>query len=122
MNLGLTDPPETYHTSDHLFEDLSISPDVTGRLPRAQRTREGLGAETLEDLGGSSSRSGGPKKDGGGRGSGGGKPAGRGHGAKKGHGGKESSSSKAEGEPRSPRQRNRRRVSKPQGQEGGNAQ
>ncbi len=33
---------------------LDIPEDVTGRLPRAQRTREGLSAEKIEDLGGSS--------------------------------------------------------------------
>lgn len=48
----LADPVETYHTSPHLYEDLNIDPDVTGRLPRSQRTRAGLDAEKLEDLGG----------------------------------------------------------------------
>ena len=54
LGLGVPEPLETYHTSPHLYTDLDIPEDVTGRLPRAQRTREGLGAEKIEDLGGSS--------------------------------------------------------------------
>lgn len=54
LGLGVPEPLETYHTSPHLFTDLDIPEDVTGRLPRAQRTRAGLSAEKLEDLGGSS--------------------------------------------------------------------
>lgn len=51
LSLGMPEPVETYHTSDHLYTDLDIPTDVTGRLPKAQRTREGLNAEKLEDLG-----------------------------------------------------------------------
>lgn len=51
LGLGVPDPLETYHTSPHLFTDLDIDPSVTGRLPRSQRTRAGLSAEALEDLG-----------------------------------------------------------------------
>nr|WP_230976637.1 DEAD/DEAH box helicase [Georgenia wutianyii] len=51
LGLGLEEPPETYHTSSHLYSDLGIPAGVTGRLPRSARTRAGLGAETLEDLG-----------------------------------------------------------------------
>lgn len=54
LGLGVPEPLETYHTSPHLYTDLDIPEDVTGRLPRAQRTREGLSAEKIEDLGGSS--------------------------------------------------------------------
>ena len=54
LGLGVSEPLETYHTSPHLYTDLDIPEDVTGRLPRAQRTREGLSAEKIEDLGGSS--------------------------------------------------------------------
>lgn len=57
LDLDLPEPVETYHTSEHLFTDLGIPTDATGRLPRSQRTRAGLDAEKLEDLGGSSSRS-----------------------------------------------------------------
>ncbi|MBA2390060.1 MAG: DEAD/DEAH box helicase [Geodermatophilaceae bacterium] len=51
LDLDLADPQETYSTSPHLNADLGIPAGVTGRLPRARRTREGLDAETLEDLG-----------------------------------------------------------------------
>ena len=57
LGLGVPDPLETYHTSPHLFTDLDIPDGTTGRLPRAKRTRAGLDAEVLEDLGGSSPRS-----------------------------------------------------------------
>ncbi|MBB5153377.1 DEAD/DEAH box helicase [Saccharopolyspora phatthalungensis] len=45
--LGLDKPEavETYSTSPHLFSDLDIPADVTGRLPLAKRTRAGLDAE-----------------------------------------------------------------------------
>jgi superfamily II DNA/RNA helicase len=52
LGLELPDPPETYHTSAHLFADLSIPEGVPGTLPTASRTRVGLGAEVEEDLGG----------------------------------------------------------------------
>lgn len=52
LGLGVEQPLETYHTSEHLFSDLDIDPSVTSRLPRAQRTLAGLKAEILEDLGG----------------------------------------------------------------------
>ncbi|WP_353647614.1 DEAD/DEAH box helicase [Nakamurella sp. A5-74] len=51
LNLGNPDPQETYSSSAHLRSDLGIADSVTGRLPRAQRTRAGLDAETLEDVG-----------------------------------------------------------------------
>ena len=57
LGLGVPDPLETYHTSPHLFTDLDIPEGTTGRLPRAKRTRAGLDAEVLEDLGGSAPRS-----------------------------------------------------------------
>jgi superfamily II DNA/RNA helicase len=50
LNLGLAEPAETYSTSDHLFTDLGIPTDVTGRLPLGQRKRAGLSAEMEEDL------------------------------------------------------------------------
>ena len=52
LGLDMPDPPETYHTSPHLFTDLSIPDGATGTLPKADRTRAGLGAEVEEDLGG----------------------------------------------------------------------
>ena len=57
LGLGVPDPLETYHTSPHPSTDLDIPDGTTGRLPRAKRTRAGLDAEVLEDLGGSSPRS-----------------------------------------------------------------
>lgn len=51
LDLGLPEPAETYSSSEHLSTDLGIDPSATGRLPRASRTRAGLAAEHLEDLG-----------------------------------------------------------------------
>ena len=58
LGLGIPEPAETYSTSDHLFTDLDVPTNVTGRLPMSQRTRAGLAAEVEEDLsGGKKSRS-----------------------------------------------------------------
>src|SRR5688572_13152675 len=51
LDLDFADPPETYSTSPWVYTDLDVPTTATGRLPRSQRTREGLEAETLEDLG-----------------------------------------------------------------------
>ncbi|WUO23539.1 DEAD/DEAH box helicase [Streptomyces sp. NBC_00287] len=51
LDLGFNDPPETYSTSPHLFEELSIPAGTKGVLPRSERTRAGLAAEEVEDLG-----------------------------------------------------------------------
>ncbi|GAQ55879.1 DEAD/DEAH box helicase [Streptomyces acidiscabies] len=51
LDLGFNDPPETYSTSPHLFEDLKIPAGTKGVLPRSERLRAGLDAEELEDLG-----------------------------------------------------------------------
>ncbi|WP_253954000.1 DEAD/DEAH box helicase [Schaalia sp. 19OD2882] len=59
LGLGVPEPLETYHTSEHLFTDLDIDPSATGRLPRSKRTRAGLSAEVLEDLGETGGRHGG---------------------------------------------------------------
>ncbi|MGY1838315.1 MULTISPECIES: DEAD/DEAH box helicase [unclassified Modestobacter] len=76
LDLDFADPPETYSTSPWVYTDLDVPTTATGRLPRSQRTREGLGAETLEDLGetGKRQRAGGPAA-GSGRGPGGGAPS-----------------------------------------------
>ncbi|GAA0538152.1 DEAD/DEAH box helicase [Saccharopolyspora subtropica] len=49
--LGLDKPVplETYSTSPHLFTDLDIPEDATGRLPLSKRTRPGLDAEPEAD-------------------------------------------------------------------------
>jgi superfamily II DNA/RNA helicase len=52
LGLDMPEPPETYHTSPHLFTDLSIPAGVSSTLPTVDRTRAGLGAEVEEDLGG----------------------------------------------------------------------
>jgi len=52
LGLGLeAEPPETYSTSEHFYSALDIPQGATGNLPRAQRGRQGLEAEELEDLG-----------------------------------------------------------------------
>ncbi|MFF2657860.1 DEAD/DEAH box helicase [Kitasatospora sp. NPDC058032] len=62
LDLPFNEPEETYSTSPHLYELLKIAPGTKGILPRSERTRAGLGAEEVEDLGetgGRGSRSGG---------------------------------------------------------------
>ncbi|WP_442858374.1 DEAD/DEAH box helicase [Actinomyces sp. zg296] len=51
LGLPVTEPIETYHTSEHLYSDLSIPEGTTGTLPRSKRTLAGLDAEEIEDLG-----------------------------------------------------------------------
>jgi superfamily II DNA/RNA helicase len=51
LGLPFVDPPETYSTSEHLRLALDIPASATGVLPRTERTRAGLGAEEVEDLG-----------------------------------------------------------------------
>ncbi|MEU6821845.1 DEAD/DEAH box helicase [Streptomyces atriruber] len=68
LDLGFNDPVETYSSSPHLYEDLDIPAGTKGVLPRSERTRAGLGAEEVEDLGetggrGRGGRSGGRTQD-----------------------------------------------------------
>jgi superfamily II DNA/RNA helicase len=51
LDLTFNDPEETYSTSPHLYELLKIPAGTKGILPRADRTRAGLDAEAVEDLG-----------------------------------------------------------------------
>jgi superfamily II DNA/RNA helicase len=51
LELPFPEPVETYSSSEHFFHDLGIPPGTKGTLPRQQRTRAGLGAEAVEDLG-----------------------------------------------------------------------
>jgi superfamily II DNA/RNA helicase len=51
LTLPFHQPPETYSTSEHLYVDLDIPAGATGTLPRSRRTRAGLEAEEVEDLG-----------------------------------------------------------------------
>ncbi|MFE6624277.1 DEAD/DEAH box helicase [Streptomyces sp. NPDC057740] len=91
LELNFNDPPETYSTSPHLFEELKIPAGTKGVLPRSERTRAGLAAEEVEDLG-----------ETGGRG-------GRGRGGRGGRDESRSSSSDRERPARTPRRRRRTR-------------
>jgi superfamily II DNA/RNA helicase len=51
LKLGFDDPVETYSTSEHLYSALNIPAGAAGVLPRDQRGRLGLEAESLEDIG-----------------------------------------------------------------------
>jgi superfamily II DNA/RNA helicase len=51
LQLGFDDPVETYSTSEHLYSALNIPAGSAGVLPRNQRDRLGLEAESLEDIG-----------------------------------------------------------------------
>ncbi|MEO8889858.1 MAG: DEAD/DEAH box helicase, partial [Jatrophihabitantaceae bacterium] len=66
LDLPLHEPVETYSTSPHLYLELDIPTEAKGTLPRAERTRAGLDAEELEDLGGRAPK---PQRSGSGRGS-----------------------------------------------------
>ena len=59
LGLGIPEPIESYSSSAHVYADLDIPEGTKGRLPKAQQTREGLGAEKLEDLGETGKRGGG---------------------------------------------------------------
>ncbi|TSB26382.1 DEAD/DEAH box helicase [Streptomyces benahoarensis] len=51
LDLSFDEPEETYSTSPHLYEQLHIPAGTKGVLPRSERTRAGLAAEEVEDLG-----------------------------------------------------------------------
>ncbi len=51
LRLPFAQPLETYSTSEHIYAGLGIPRDITGRLPKSARTRAGLDAEDVEDLG-----------------------------------------------------------------------
>jgi superfamily II DNA/RNA helicase len=56
LQLPFHEPVETYSTSPHIFLELDIPERTRGTLPRAERTRAGLEAEEIEDLGGRDAR------------------------------------------------------------------
>jgi superfamily II DNA/RNA helicase len=56
LELPFHEPVETYSTSPHLHLELDIPEGTKGTLPRAERTRAGLDAEEIEDLGGRDAR------------------------------------------------------------------
>jgi superfamily II DNA/RNA helicase len=51
LGLPYPDPAETYSSSEHFFSDLGIPKGTKGKLPQDKRTRAGLDAEEIEDLG-----------------------------------------------------------------------
>ncbi|WP_306317968.1 MULTISPECIES: DEAD/DEAH box helicase [unclassified Streptomyces] len=51
LELDFNDPVETYSSSPHLYEEMNIPAGTKGVLPRSERTRAGLDAEEIEDLG-----------------------------------------------------------------------
>jgi superfamily II DNA/RNA helicase len=51
LDLGIPELQETYSSTPHFFTDLDIPEGTRGTLPRAARTRAGLDAEVVEDLG-----------------------------------------------------------------------
>ena len=114
IGLGKGEPVETYSSSEHLFTDLDIPEGTKGRLPRSERTRAGLDAEVLEDIGETGGRrASGPRRGGSGQG-------GRG-GPRRSGSGRGGSGRGGSGRGRS-RQRTRRRVNEGGGSQGGAAQ
>ncbi|WP_238992331.1 DEAD/DEAH box helicase [Jiangella ureilytica] len=115
LDLPYPEPVETYSSSEHFFHDLGIPPGTKGTLPRSERTRAGLDAEQLEDLGETGkARSRQPRlRSGGGSGNGssgrrrtrGGEPAGSGGGQ-----GRSEHRSEGDEQARPRRQRSRRRT------------
>lgn len=118
LGLAFAEPVETYSTSKHIYTGLGIPETVTGKLPRAERTRAGLDAEAIEDLG-ETGQSAGKRASAGGRGrSGGSKSGGSKSGSRSGgnnrsgNSDKPKSDSPAEGKGEgsgAPRKRNRNR-------------
>ncbi|MEV5559627.1 DEAD/DEAH box helicase [Nonomuraea wenchangensis] len=51
LGLAFAEPEETYSTSPHVYAELNIPAGTKGVLPHANRSRAGLSAEHLEDLG-----------------------------------------------------------------------
>ncbi len=136
LGLAFFEPVETYSSSEHVYTGLGIPASAKGKLPKAMRTREGLGAEQVEDLGetgkhrsgGGGSRGGrdgdnGRNRGGGrdrNRASGGGSSSGRGGsgrgrsgGADAKSDGKSSADSEKSSTPRKSRSRRRTRAGKP---------
>ncbi len=111
LGLPFHEPVETYSTSPHLYLELDIPDQASSTLPRGDRTRAGLDAEEIEDLGGRDARRPAPARSAGRRESGrapGGSAKGSGGGSRRG-----SSNGAPSAEPRPARlttERNRRRT------------
>jgi superfamily II DNA/RNA helicase len=111
LNLSHPEPEETYSNSPALYAELGIPTGAKGRLARSERTRAGLDAEVLEDLGETGTRRPPAKRDGD-RPSGGGSRSGRGSGGGRSSGSGDSGRSSATATKTSdgpPRQRQRTR-------------
>nr|WP_256178039.1 DEAD/DEAH box helicase [Kitasatospora aureofaciens] len=106
LDLSFNDPEETYSTSPHLYELLKIAPGTKGVLPRSERTRAGLGAEEVEDLGETGGRGARSARGRGGRGAAG---SGSGTGSGTGRSGGAAAAVEAEEKPRRTRERRRTR-------------
>jgi superfamily II DNA/RNA helicase len=109
LNLSHPEPEETYSNSPSLYAELGIPSGAKGRLARSERTRAGLDAEEIEDLGETGTRRPAAKRDGdrsGGARSGPGSRAGSGH---SGGSGGRSASSATRTSDGPPRQRQRTR-------------
>ena len=124
LGLGMPEPLETYHTSDHLYTDLGIPEGTGGVLPKDKRTLAGLDAEYIEDLGetGRSGRGRGGRNGRGGRGRGDGSGRGRGRSGRGGRGRGDGARRSREDEGREEartgeqrRKRNRKRTHRPHG-------
>jgi superfamily II DNA/RNA helicase len=62
LGLPFHEPVETYSTSPHLYLELDIPDQASSTLPRGDRTRAGLDAEEIEDLGGRDAKRGAPSR------------------------------------------------------------
>ncbi len=51
LGLEFAEPEETYSSSPHVYTELGIAEGTKGVLPHASRSRAGLSAEQIEDLG-----------------------------------------------------------------------
>ncbi|WP_206641800.1 DEAD/DEAH box helicase [Nonomuraea polychroma] len=51
LGLDFAEPEESYSTSPHVYAELNIPEGTKGVLPHASRSRAGLSAERIEDLG-----------------------------------------------------------------------
>ncbi|HET8614930.1 MAG TPA: DEAD/DEAH box helicase [Actinomycetales bacterium] len=109
LAIGIPEPQETYSSSPHFYTDLGIPEGTKGTLPRSQRTRAGLGAERVEDLGETGKHAGGRGSHEG-RGSRDSGRGGRGSRSPRDHGRGSSGERSGETTEREPRQRNRRRT------------
>jgi superfamily II DNA/RNA helicase len=113
LDLPFPEPEETYSTSEVLYEELEIPRAATGRLPRSQRTREGLNSEAIEDLGETGRKPAARTGESGGRGGAGagrgGGTGGRGSSSANGSGSRSGADSERTRESRPPRQRQRTR-------------